>query len=159
MMRRGSSDEAPPRWPVDVQLFLEQLEHIPVAVWIEAGREADERRPDVVQAREALDIMLRDRWLDGASAEIAMTVRQRATRLRQQDTPMVGSYRAFEALRAQAAADYAARALLMRASLDRQHFGLLFGPFEHLMKVPVPADVDARRILDWREVHPSSSNR
>jgi len=158
-MRRGSSDEARPRWPVDVQLFLEELEHIPVAVWIEAGREADERRSEVVQARETLDTMFRDRWLDGAAAEIGKTVRQRALRLRQQDTPMVGSYRAFEALRAQAAADYAARALLMRASLELQHFGVLFGPFEHLMKFPVPADVDAQRILEWREVHPSSSKR
>ena len=47
---------------------------LPVAAWIEAGREARERDTTVIAAREALGIVLRESRLENEAAEITEAV-------------------------------------------------------------------------------------
>ena len=146
-------------WPAPVRIFLEQLESLPVAAWIQAGREADERRSDVIEARERLDEVIRETCLERECSAIRGDVQTVALRLRTPSAPMVGSYRTFEALRAQTAADYAAHALFLRTRLDEHRFALLVAPFAYLMKFTAPGDVDVERIAAWLADHSSVSNR
>jgi hypothetical protein len=165
-VRRGAREARSPAssltfgdWPIDVRLFLEQLESLPIAAWIQAGNEAGERQSEVIEARALLDTKVREQRVERTTSAISQAVQHVAMRLRPVRAPMVGAYRAFEALRAQTAADYAARALFLRCDLAERHVELLVGPFAYLLRFATPDEIDVHRVVAWRDAHSSVSKR